>query len=289
MTEFSENQVTQTIDWLSYTIPWHMLDRDAFNTLDRQAINVPRLVDVEGEWTRDIPLHGYEDAWINKRGGMARVMLSPPGHTMGVHIQLPGQALALMNPLDTLHTVKAAQASVTRIDIAVDVRGVGDPEDIYQALLLGLGGTKAQKFTLLTGTTGKTCYVGSRMSEFYLRVYDKAAQMGIEGHWVRIELECKGRRAKWVAETVRAEGYGVIPSMIKRFVGCPNVGWYVDALSRVDAPTGRPQPKKMTDTRAWLLGTVAKTLARETKENTEFLLEFLRKVQHLRTDGEDQV
>ena len=279
--------ITQTIDWLSYTISWHELDKDALTTLDGQRASMPHLVHVEGDWTRDVPLHGYEDAWVNKEGGNARVMISRPGHAMGVHVQLPGQALAKMHPLDILQTVEACKASVTRIDIAIDFHGVSDPEDCYQAFMLGAAETRAANVNLITGTKGKTCYVGSRSSERYLRVYDKAAQTQTEGDWTRIELECKGRVAKWVAKTVKEKGYNAIPPIIRKFFAAPKIDWYERATTVRDAEIGTPEPKKMTDTRGWLLGVVAKTLAKETKEDTEFLLTFLREVQKLR--GMDEI
>lgn len=54
----------------------------------------------------------------------------------------------------------------------------------------------------LDGVTGKTVYVGSRKSAAFLRIYDKAAEQGLDGHWVRVELELKDERAERMAQAL---------------------------------------------------------------------------------------
>lgn len=285
MNDMRENEVSSTVDWLSYTIRWERLRKNDWQTHDGQQVAVSRLLSFADGWKRDIPLHGYEDCWVSTDAGHARVMVSRPGHAMGVHVQLPGQALALLGVPQSLATCREMEGKVTRIDIAVDVRGQSDAADIYGALLSKSAVTRAAKHSLMVGNTGKTVYVGSRASERFLRVYDKAAQTETEGNWTRIEMECKGRVARWVFGQVSAEGNKSVGSLIKAFVACPTIDWYDDALSREAMDIGKPQPKKMTDTRAWLLGTVAATLARETTDDADFLTEFLLKMQSLRRDG----
>lgn len=284
----SENAVSSTIDWLSYTVSWERLRKNDFATLDAQQVAVAMVTEISGDWRRDVPLHGYEDCWTCHSGGMARVMVSRPGHSMGVHIQLPGQALALQGVENALRVCRDLVGSVTRIDVAVDVRGVSAAADVYGSHLSRSMVTRAQKVNMFIGTEGNTVYVGSRTSERFLRVYDKAAQTKTKGNWTRIEMECKGERAKWISAYVATEGVDGIGGLIRDFVSCPMVDWYEDALTRIKVDIGKPQSKKMTDTRAWLMGTVASTLARETKEDDDFLTEFLRHVMKLRSGGETQ-
>lgn len=280
--------ITYTIDWLSYTVAWDAVNDEAWDTLDEQREAVGNLTEIYSGWTRAIPLHGYETAWLNEQHGHLRVMASRPGDRMGVHVQFPGQALKQDDPMNNVRRAAELAASVTRIDLAIDVYGEADPEDIYQAYHLGTATTRAQQCNMVTGTKGKTVYVGSRTSERYLRIYDKAAQTGYEGHWTRIEIELKDRAAKAAVKDLLAGGYGIIPATIAKFLKAPHIAWYVDALTREQTAIAPPQPKKTTDTRAWLMGTVAATLARESAKDAAFLLDFLRKVQDLRTlPGED--
>jgi len=285
MNPVSENAVSSTVDWLSFTVGWERLRHNDWQTHDAQMVSCGRLLETKATFERDIPLHGYEDSWISPDLGNARVMVSRPGDRMGIHIQLPGQALSALGWKKALQICRELVGSVTRIDIACDCKGQSDATDIYGALIAKTAVTRAQKYALMVGNTGKTVYVGSRASERFLRVYDKAAQTGTAGNWTRIELECKGDRAKWIAAYVLDEGERAIGALIADFVDCPGVAWYTDALHREIVDIGVPQPKKMTDTRGWLLSVVAKTLAKETKDDDEFLIEFLRTVQTIRKSG----
>lgn len=282
----NENAVSNTIDWLSFTVTWERLRKNDWLTHDAQMVSCQRLLETEATFKRDIPLHGYEDCWLSHELGSARIMVSRPGHQMGVHIQLPGQALQALGVEKALRICRQLVGSVSRIDVAVDCKGQSEASDVYGSHLAKTMVTRAQKVNMFIGTEGNTVYVGSRTSERFLRVYDKAAQTKTSGNWTRIEMECKGDRAKWIASYVATEGVGSIGALIRDYCACPGVDWFEDALTRTSVVLGKPQAKKLTDTRAWLMGTVAKTIAKETIDDDEFLLEFLRTVQRLRGRGE---
>ncbi len=53
---------------------------------------------------------------------------------------------------------------------------------------------------------GKTLYFGSRGSNAYIRIYDKAAEQGVDGHWVRFEMELKQRNAMYIVKHIISEG-----------------------------------------------------------------------------------
>ncbi len=35
---------------------------------------------------------------------------------------------------------------------------------------------------------GSTVYIGAPSSDFRIRIYDKALEQGVDGHWIRVEL-----------------------------------------------------------------------------------------------------
>jgi hypothetical protein len=79
----------------------------------------------------------------------------------------------------------------SRIDIAVDV---GKHFDVPAAYAQWQGATR----TKLTAIEAETLYIGSRKSDIFWRVYNKAIELGkpeMSPLW-RIELELKGERAK---------------------------------------------------------------------------------------------
>jgi DNA relaxase NicK len=95
-----------------------------------------------------------------------------------------------------------------RIDVALDDRhGVIDVDQIYAAVVAGHCVSHFRQSRLIAGLdlgsgldTGKTLCMGSRQSDTYLRIYDKAAEQRakekvVEGTWIRWEMEWKAERA----------------------------------------------------------------------------------------------
>ena len=55
---------------------------------------------------------------------------------------------------------------------------------------------------------GLTVYVGSRKSDLYIRIYDKAAERGYrdgECHWIRVEIQMRNDRASMAARSVSTD------------------------------------------------------------------------------------
>lgn len=94
--------------------------------------------------------------------------------------------------------VKVAMTAkkITRLDLAVTVylkrKNPGLAARHYA--LAGKGSSTQRKYgVVLNSRGGQTCYVGSRQSNFYGRIYDKGAEQGDETGYVwRYEVECKG-------------------------------------------------------------------------------------------------
>jgi hypothetical protein len=79
----------------------------------------------------------------------------------------------------------------SRIDIAVDIERHFDVPGAYTAW-------QGKSRTKITAIENQTLYIGSRKSEIFWRVYDKAEELGrpeLAPLW-RIELELKGERAR---------------------------------------------------------------------------------------------
>lgn len=81
----------------------------------------------------------------------------------------------------------------TRIDLQVTCElGRQNTEvasEAYQTALEDSGRTSS----LVTSSRGgRTCYIGSRQSQFFGRIYDKGAEEGLDPGWIwRYEVECK--------------------------------------------------------------------------------------------------
>lgn len=135
---------------------------------------------------------------------------------MGCHIEMSGQGCRQYegqfqeNPWQGLFiTVLSAGGKFTRLDLAID--------NVDGALSLGKIGAalQAQEVRTLFGewrrivkggfregerVTGETIYLGSSKSHVMFRIYNKAQESGIEGQWIRFEIQLRDKRAQEAAK-----------------------------------------------------------------------------------------
>jgi hypothetical protein len=128
----------------------------------------------------------------------------------------------------------------------------GDPLDVWFASGRQEVQTRLRKRSMLTSDTGTTVYLGSRSSGRFVRVYDKAGQVGVPGPWVRVELELKGDDADGTARYIFQEGVHVIPGTIRAVVDCPALPWWRAAFEPHAAVWGAPKQTARPDRAAWI-------------------------------------
>jgi len=182
---------------------------------------------------------------------------------MGEHIIWSGEACDNC-PVDIVTLVKhliTAKFSFTRIDMAVDAINFKlRPQRATKELNLGRCKTRAKKSDRQDDPrdVGYTQYVGRKASEIYLRIYDKAAELGVDGDHTRIELVAKGRRANYAAlQVVQSVDYR---AMVRAYADFP--AWRQWRTIMDADPIKLPSERKETDTERWLLGVCAPALAR---------------------------
>lgn len=99
--------------------------------------------------------------------------------------------------------------SFTRIDLALDIK---DNSIEFNQLLTYLNNnhivTRFKKYKYIVEkeinedgqqVLGESIYFGSRSSNIFVRIYDKAKQMKVEGSWIRIEIVYKNNHANALA------------------------------------------------------------------------------------------
>jgi hypothetical protein len=110
---------------------------------------------------------------------------------------------------------------VTRLDLCVDVEATIPLRYYYQEQLDHHRGTASL-------IKDQTLYVGSRKSDRFWRVYDKAIEQGLPGPLFRIELELKGQRARQARSILlvgnregllRASTIGVVSDILDTYWG----------------------------------------------------------------------
>ena len=112
-------------------------------------------------------------------------------------------------------------ANISRIDIACDDReGHLSMDDIVRKVQGNEINSRLSRRTLYqsyngTQNAGITAYIGAPSSDFRIRIYDKAAESGTDGHWVRVELVMRGKNANaFGAQLTNSETVGKLAAQV---------------------------------------------------------------------------
>lgn len=262
--EMSELQrsVEVTYDWISATF------RDSNAYYIEKLIPVGQRIDKP----KNKPQHGYNAIAVYESGAI--IMWHSNREEMGYHISLSGSALRWiadkgMNCLSVLSEIKRLGGRTSRIDIAIDASGYEfNPSVLSKSTREPYHGKgRTPQFTNVGDVEdGWTIYVGSRSSDQFLRIYDKAKEMGIEGeNLTRIELECKGALAHYVgwelAGKTAHEAYVFASTKIRTMVDFNSSHWK-EVMTSETVEISLPK-KTDRDTMLWLVKSCAPALAKQ--------------------------
>lgn len=243
----------------------------------RTAINVPSILTQERTETR--PLNGYADGTVYADG--RRLDVHPGRPEMGSHMTWNGTACdnCPMDQIDLIAYLQEANFSFTRLDLAIDAIGFNlKAKHATRELKYGRYKSRAKKFPRNDDArlVGYTQYIGTKSSQIFLKLYDKAAEMGINEDWTRVELTVKSKRANVAArEIVRGTDYR---SMVVAYADFPL--WREWRRVMASDPVKLPSQRTETNTERWLMDQCAPSLARVIflAGNSEFYERFKSQV-----------
>lgn len=273
--------VTAHVDWISVTYPHAAIRENATRgVLADDHINGFKVV--RGTM-------GYLQARQYKSGAVLQWHDKHP--SMGVHVTYSAQALRYAAEnfnLDQIQIIEALTefGRVSRLDMCVDISGVEiDIEQLYKEAKAGVVKSRAKQMSYIENAeTGKekgarTFYIGSMTKrKKLLRVYDKGMQLNLNSFLTRFELETHGLPAQTAAKGIIAsaeQSAQAIRDMIAGYADFSETqaGQYLSS----DNPVRLSHPKyQKSDTAAWLIEVVSKTLAKEAHRDYNIVSEFMR-------------
>jgi DNA relaxase NicK len=258
-------EISYCYDWVSATMPQHNV-----GYLEQSLV-----LGAELDAKDDAAKNGYDRS--NRYESGAVVMWSSTREDMGIHLVLSGSCLKWMHEhgqdsQKALMWVNKLGGRVSRIDLAIDVKNSGlNMVDVCKPNRLPYKGRgRTPKLTPVGDEEdGWTVYIGSRSSDKFLRIYDKALEQGDKNaDWIRIELECKGLVAHYLGETLSkgdvSAAYAIASQLCSAMVNFKTPVWNA-ALSERRVEISIPKPSSR-DTLAWLVGVCAPSLARVAAE-----------------------
>lgn len=193
------------VDWLEFTCLYDIeeLGQAEKEKIESWGFNLEKFEPLESG------LMGYKKRmW----GDFTQILYS--GNTgMKTHIILSAKgvrAYEVNNKAENLINMLIHEdISFTRIDLALDIK---DNSIEFNQLLIYLNNnhivTRFKKYKYIVEkeinedgqqVLGESIYFGSRSSNIFIRIYDKAKQMQVEGSWIRIEIVYKDEHANALA------------------------------------------------------------------------------------------
>jgi len=262
------------LDWLEGTF----LDRPTDDALDI-------VIDLFGAiHDRGMGFLGYEHSGriLAGRGIVAWSTAYPEN---GVHVSLPSQALGELGRSCKLRDVRsflryllALGFKPSRVDLSLDdTSGLLSFGEMWQAVQ-DRHYTSRWRFWrhYEDSNGGETIYFGHPSSETRLRIYDKAAEQGVAGPWVRCEMQLRDTRGQLATQRLVDDGPEFVPGMLRGYLEFkdasdgdsnrrrwPAAGWWVTFLhGACKVRIGLPAPTRtLAGLRDWLERQVAPTLA----------------------------
>jgi len=246
-----ETLTQERIDWISLT-----------QKIDTERI-WPDGMDTENTETKSF--NGYDLAREYADGRVELRSTTRP--EMGIHCVLAGQTCANLADMlpEILDNAWLQGGRVTRFDLALDdLKGRVNAIDSRKYIKSGEIVCRAREYPPAGDIRGggQSQYCGKMASECHVCIYDKDAEQKISGFRTRIEIRFKGRKAdKAAREYLRSSD---CRGLILGYVQFPTWGAWNEVFAT--APIKVPSEKMASRRVQWLLGQVAKSIAKEIYE-----------------------
>jgi len=222
--------------------------------------------------------NGYTEAYKTPQGVV--IQRNVDRSDMGIHVSFPGSALrdlrntGMAGAQEVLRRFLNAGGRISRLDLAKDLTGVGfDYERTWKALeSREYTGTARSSARMQGHDGGTTIYVGSRQSERFLRLYDKAIESKMDGaQWTRLEIELKGMTARAVATFLNEhENWSSVFDMnVRQMCDLSQLKTWMQFFPDKPVPIGIPKLEKQTDTERWIATQVYPAIMRYAGENPD--------------------
>jgi len=265
MTYPTGETISERCDWIAFTVPFY------------KDLQWPTCIATE--WKDIRAIRNYNKGHENAQG--VQLFWHDTRPQQGKHIILSGSTLTRLgeSTKEVLNWIRGAEFHVSRIDLCVDVTHTNfNPRNATYHLKRGQIKTHAKSAPRWDDSlqSGYTQYIGKKTSETYMRIYDKASEMGVAFSWIRAEIVLQGARATPALNAYLL--HNSVRGMVLSFCDFP--AWHKWKRIMQASVVKLHVPPKETNTRLWIMGQVSKAVAREMtlEDSHEFWLNFVQRV-----------
>lgn len=260
--------LTITLDWVSFTLKDKSDEAETWiHNYASPETGVPCK-----------PVQNYTEAYQASNGVL--VCWNTRRAEMGTHIVIGGSALRNIwehheiSQRALLEQIMYIGGRVSRLDIAKDLPNVPiDYDQIYQKAKTGdyLGSARTPE-RHQSERDGDTIYIGSRKSDKFFRIYNKAAEKRLSGQlWARFELETKSMVARSLHKILaNTDNWTGAFDKIVRDMFSPNECPSYDVFFEPGVvPIGLPKLEKTSNREKWISSQVLPAVAKHYSEHRD--------------------
>lgn len=256
------------IDWLTFTIP--MVYQSEAKEDYAYAIQAG-LLDLfqndlvqsifGGAWTHEKRSRApYKDTWMDAEAGIS--IYASPNLTHAT-VEISGQGCERLIAAGNLNDILAkCHERVTRIDVATDIETGTIPSEF----IFFLSHERMRASGFQKSETGETCYVGSKKSDRYARVY-RYFPPHPRSHLLRIEHVFRRDYAKSVAASILDTTVESVAAAAGKAFGWAHVDWQPSAAQVADISIVAAE-RNAGNTVTWLVRSVAPAIKRLIADGT---------------------
>lgn len=208
-----EANTTPIVDWISIVVPVNhvklprVLNVDQFSREFSELIGhelMDVLLGMDG-WERRGGRKPYRDGYANDECGV----FVWGGGQQTYLVEISGKGCESLRERGLLgFLLKGCWDNLTRLDIAIDLTGV----ESVQAFAAKRAPSRIKSHSTMVSETGTTCYIGSKRSEQYVRVY-RYAEPHPRSQYTRVECVMRKHYAKKAAHNILAIGIAATAQM----------------------------------------------------------------------------
>lgn len=256
------------IDWLSFTGKRTVGDgdteqkalADVFTYLDEIDPVILDVMNVTDDWKWDNGRKPYRASFRRPDFGMSIYVHPNLPHFL---IEITGKGCAsLGEDYRAPRFLEKISERLTRLDLACDMLTDTRPLDFVAQRVEG----RFKAHSEVVSETGETCYIGSRSSNRYARVY-RYNEPHERAHLLRVEYVVKAEDAKLTAQAIIKHDPYIIAKSLGEQYGWKHPVWSVDAPTEDELRAYRPE-RRQGKTLFWLNDTVAKLIVKLHREGT---------------------
>jgi hypothetical protein len=289
----SDTQVFSNLDWL----------RARFEPIEKNPDEHFHLSPIPHEMFMEAELtggrYGYRRGLILKPCGT--LFYEGFSREMGSLLDLTGLDLARLryehqiSDDEILSTVMRRAIKCTRLDFCVNINA-GTPISARDEWHAGRLETKVRKgiyYEPMGESLGDSLYVGARGSAKFVRIYDKAKELGLLHEVLtRIEMQAIKKTAPILVREMMLHGVKAAgKKAILQHVDFPRLAWYQEALHGASDHDMQLTPREKGNIVSWLNGHVGPAIQKNLKsrkhieEITEWLLKMENEVMEAKREN----